>query len=67
MERLKSKAFWAMILIPVMGALSMYLSGQMDLTAAIGAAVSGILSGVLGITQPQPARMLVAAKGSEDE
>lgn len=52
-ERFKDPKFWAMLLTPVIAALAMYLNGGMDLSHALGSALSGLIAGLLGVTQPQ--------------
>lgn len=51
-ERLKDPKFWAMILTPLLAALGMVLNGT-DWHTALGTAVSGLVAGLFGLTQPQ--------------
>lgn len=54
MAKLKDPKFIAMLLVPSLSALTMYLNGQADVKMAAATAISGLVSGLLGIAQPQP-------------
>lgn len=57
-DRLKDPKWWAMILLPLMVHLQMFLAGSEDWKAAAGGAVAGFVAGLLGISQPQTGAMI---------
>jgi hypothetical protein len=53
-ERLKSKAFIAMLLTAITPQIVMALEGKISFSIALGGIVSALAAGLFGIVQPQP-------------
>lgn len=53
LERFKDPKWWAMVLLPILVHLQMFLGGSEDWKAAGAGALAGFVAGLLGIAQPQ--------------
>lgn len=56
-DRFKDPKFIGMLLVPALSALTLWLNGQVDGKTAIASTLSGLVSGLFGIAQPQPVSM----------